>query len=218
MFNQATNEDTLRKLVDDCDGVFGTMQQAIDEMGVPRLKSTRPVASYKGQLTLGNPAEYDSAMCIDVERYPRTMIRRPLTASQFTQRTDASSTHSSVTMPPEAEDIDMAGSDPNGLTTVRNARTYQVRDDDAPGGKRDVERDDLAKGYSYGSTAVPIAESEWNVTKLETQAGLEVIGFIPWDRVSHPQSLCNNEPPKGVAVRTLHAHVGVMHHYCAEDK
>ena len=80
---------------------------------------------------------------------------------------------------PEASDTGMAGSDPNGLTSVKNARTYQVRDDDAPGGKRDVEYDELAKGYAYGSTAVPIAESEWNVTKLETQAGLEIIGFIP---------------------------------------
>lgn len=159
------------------------MQQAIDEMGVPRTKSTRPVASYKGQLTLGNPLEYESAMCIDVERYPRTMIRRPPTASQYTQRTDLSSTPSSATVVPANADIAMADSDPNGLTAIRNARTYQVQDDEAPGGKRDVDREELAKGYAYGSTAVPIAESEWNVTKLETQAGLDVIGFIPWDRV-----------------------------------
>ena len=167
------------------------MQQAIDEMGVPRLKSTRPVASYKGQLTLGNPHEYVSAMCIDIERYPRTMVRKPLTASQFTQRTDYSSPQSSATLLPEAHDVEMEGSDPNGLTTVRSSRTYQVRDDDAPGGKKDLEREDLAKGYAYGSTAVPIAESEWNVTKLETQAGLEIIGFIPWDRVSN-RDIYNN--------------------------
>ena len=160
------------------------MQQAIDEMGVPQLKSTRPVASYKGQLTLGNPVEYDSAMCIDIERYPRTMIRKPLTASQYTEGIDHSTTRSSARMLPEAQDIEMVDSDPNGLTLIRNARTCQIKDDHAPGGKRDVDRDELAKGYSYGSTAVPIAVSEWNVTKLETQAGLEIIGFIPWDRVS----------------------------------
>lgn len=77
----------------------------------------------------------------------------------------------------------MAGSDVNGLTSVRSARSYQVKDDEAPGGKRDVDREELAKGYAYGSTAVPIAESEWNVTKLETQAGFEIVGFIPWSRV-----------------------------------
>ena len=169
--------------MNDCDGVFGTMQQAIEEMVVPRLKSTRPVASYKGQLTLGNPAEYDSAMCIDVERYPRTMIRRPPSASQYIQRSDLISPQSSATMLSGDGDAAMAGLDMSGLTSVRNARSYQVKDPEAPGGKRDVDREELAKGYAYGSTAVPIAESEWNVTKLETQAGFEIIGFIPWNRV-----------------------------------
>ena len=183
----------LKALVEDCDGVFGTMQQAIEELGTPRLKTTRPVPSYKGQLTLGDPEHYDSALCIDVERYPRVMVRRPLTASQFVQRSDLSngqvSTQSSATMMPDGDGADPGPAQPDGnnLTTVRNARTYQVLDEEAPGGKRDVSRDDLAKGYEYGRTAVHISESELNVTKLETQPGLEIIGFIPWSTVSdHP--------------------------------
>ena len=164
------------------------MQQAIDELGIPRLKTTRPVSSYRGQLTLGNPEDYDTALCIDVERFPRTMVRRPLTASQFVQRTDISSGHmsaqSAAMPPPDAEDIAMAGAEVNGLTSVKSARTYQVKDEEAPGGKRDVDRDELARGYAYGSTAVHISESEWNVTKLETQAGLEIIGSVPRETVS----------------------------------
>lgn len=168
------------------------MQQAIDELGVPRLKATRPVNSYRGQLTLGDPEQYDTAMCIDVERFPRTMIRRPLTASQFVQRSDHlngnASTQSSSTVIPDVQDSGLPGSEVNPLTSVRSARTYQVKDEEAPGGKRDVDREDLARGYSYGSTAVHISESEWNVTKLETQAGLGIIGFIPRDTVSLPGS------------------------------
>ena len=164
------------------------MQQAIDELGVPRLKATRPVNSYRGPLTLGDAEQYESAMCIDVERFPRTMVRRPLTASQFVQRSELSngnaSTQSSATVLPDDQDSEQPRADANGLATVRNARTYQVKDEEAPGGKRDVDRDDLAKGYAYGSTAVHISESEWNVTKLETRAGLEIIGFIPRDTVS----------------------------------
>lgn len=187
-FEKLTNEGTLKALVEDCNGIFGTMREAIEELGVPRLKYTRPVPSYKGQLTLGDPEKYDSALCIDVERYPRVMIRRPLSASQFVQRTDVSngqaSTQSSATALPDA-DARGAGNDLNSLTSVRNALSYQVPDETAPGGKRDVNRDDLAKGYEYGRTAVHISESDLNVTKLETQAGLEIIGFIPWDTVSH---------------------------------
>ena len=186
-FEKLTNEGTFKALVEDCGGVIGTMLEAIEELGIPRLKTTRPVASYKGQLTLGNPDLYDSALCIDVERYPRIMIRRPLTASQFVQRTDLananSSLQSSATALPDADGVD-SGTDPNVLTSVRNARSYQVPDQAAPGGKRDVNRDDLAKGYEYGRTAVHISESDLNVTKLETQAGLEVIGFIPWETVN----------------------------------
>lgn len=119
------------------------------------------------------------------------MIRRPLSASQYVQRTDLSngqaSTQSSATMLPDADgDIAMTQGDQNALTSVRNARTYQVLDEEAPGGKRDVSREDLAKGYEYGRTAVHISESDLNVTKLETHAGLDIIGFVPWATVSLP--------------------------------
>lgn len=154
------------------------MKQAIDELSVPRLKTTRLVNSYYGQLTIGDPYEYESALCIHVERFPRTAVRRPLTASQFVQRTDLSSGHARRQTPAALSP------DANGLTSVRSARTYQVKDEEAPGGKRDVDRDDLARGYAYGSTAVHISESEWNVTKLETTAGFDIIGFIPWETVS----------------------------------
>ena len=180
---------TLKSLVGDCEGVFGTLKQAIEELGVPRLKSTRPVNSYKGQLTLGDPEKYKSALCIDVERYPRTMIRRPLTASRFVQRSNLSngigSAQSSAIAMPDGDGQESAFPklNPNDLTTVRNARTYQVPDENAPGRKRDVDRDDLAKGYEYGRTAVHISETDQNVTKLETHAGLEIIGFIPWTMV-----------------------------------
>ena len=145
------------------------------------------MASYKGQLTLGDPVEYQTACCIDVERYPRTMIRRPLTASRFVQRSstanESGSAGSSVTLP-DADNLDtVPHADPNSLTLVRSARTYQIPDESAPGGKKDVDREQLAKGYEYGRTAVHISESDEIVTKLETQAGLEIIGFIPWSSV-----------------------------------
>ena len=191
---KAANEATFKTLVEDCDGVFGTMQQAIDELGTPRLKLTRPVPSYKGLLTLGDPSKYESALCIDVERYPRIMIRRPMTASQFVQRSDLSnkneSPQSSATV--QADGDPLAGlmqGDLNSLTNVKNARTYQVMDEEAPGGKKDVGRDDLAKGYEYGRTAVHISESDLNVTRLETQAGLEILGFIPWSNYDRYMSM-----------------------------
>lgn len=165
------------------------MAQAVEELGMPRLKLTRPVPSYKDQLTLGDYNQYDTAMSIDVERYPRTSIKRAPSASQFVQRSDFSnghaSTQSSATIVPDGDSAEAgpSASNPNGLTVVRNARTYQVADENAAGGKRDVGQDDLAKGYEYGRTAVHISESDLSVTKLDTHAALEILGFIPWANV-----------------------------------
>ncbi|MCJ1432282.1 ATP-dependent DNA helicase II subunit 2 [Xylographa pallens] len=192
---KAENEAILKSLADSCDGVFGTLAQAIEELGIPRLKMTRPVNSYKDQLTLGDPEQYDTAMSIDVERFPRTMIRRPASASQYVHRTDLSnrqaSVSSSATILP---DVDALGGEPsapntNGLAAVRNARSYQVEDDTAPGGKRDVTRDELAKGYEYGRTAVHISESDESITSLDTKAALEIVGFIPWNSYDRYMSM-----------------------------
>ena len=71
----------------------------------------------------------------------------------------------------------------NDLTSVKSTRTYRVNDPTAPGGRRDVDREVLARGYEYGSTAVPISESEENVTNFETKQSFSIIGFIPSDKV-----------------------------------
>jgi ATP-dependent DNA helicase 2 subunit 2 len=66
---------------------------------------------------------------------------------------------------------------------VRSAYSYTVFDADAPGGKKDVARDNLAKGFEYGRTVVPISESDENITKLESEAAMEIMGFVPNDKV-----------------------------------
>ena len=168
----------MQKLVDQTNGLIGTMQQAIEELGTPRLKSTRPVPSYKGQLTLGNAGKSDAAMCIDVERYPRVMVRRPAAASNMFLPSDKGKTsaHSSSTVQ-NGTQSGQADSKPSDAPL--GSRMYQVEDAKAENGKRRVSRDDLARGYEYGRTAVHISESDLNVTKLETQAGMEIMGFVP---------------------------------------
>lgn len=171
------NEQVLKTLCEDCNGAFGTLAQAVEELGVPRLKSTRPVHSFKGYLTLGNPEQYESAMAIDVERYPKTFVARPPSASKFVIRSDMApgeATQSTATL--------LNGDPGDGLAAVKNAMTYQIEDPEAPGGKRDIERDELAKGYEYGRTAVYIEEADRNVTTYETTQGLDVIGFVAKDQ------------------------------------
>lgn len=160
------------------------MAQAISELGTPRVKVVNSMPNYKGWMTLGDPESSASTMRIEVQRYPRIMIAKAPSASQFALRRDPKNTEaslqSSVTMTADAGADGTAGLD---LTAVRSNRTYQVEDTRAAGGKRDVDRDTLAKGYEYGRTAVHISETDENVTTLETKAGLEILGFVPSDKV-----------------------------------
>ncbi|RDW57523.1 ATP-dependent DNA helicase 2 subunit KU80 [Aspergillus mulundensis] len=186
---KAANEALLRTVSEQCDGVFGTLEQAVEEMATPRVKAVRPVASFKGFLQLGNPEEYDTAVRIPVERYPRTMVAKPPTASQFVLRSNTASGEEgqeSATVVPESQP-----EDGSSLTNVRNLRTYQVNDESAPGGKIDIERDELAKGYEYGRTAVHISETDENITRLETTAALELVGFIQSERYERYMHLSN---------------------------
>ncbi len=170
------NEEILKGLVEKCEkGVFGTAAEAVHDISMPRTKEYRPYATFKGQLTLGDPYNYDTGLAIDVERYFRTKIAKPPTASSYV----VAEMQGEVGV----EDIDME--DVNLTTTgetldsVKNQRTYRVDDPSAPGGKRDVDRDDLAMGYEYGRTAVAISESDQNVTKLETTPCFTILGFLP---------------------------------------
>lgn len=168
------NEAALKMFVEQCGGNYGTMAEAIGELGHPRVKETRPVPSYKGSLTLGDPREYpDTAMVIDVERYPRTAVRRPQTASSFVVKSAADSSDETMGGTNEAQ----PGGD--GLIGLRNEVEYCLAERDAEGNPLTVAGDDLARGYEYGKTAVHISESDEGVTKLETIAGMEILGFIP---------------------------------------
>ncbi|KAK3990634.1 ATP-dependent DNA helicase [Cladorrhinum sp. PSN332] len=170
------NEETLQKLVEACEnGVYGTMQQAVEELVVPRLKTVRPFKAYDGPLTLGDPSKYESAISINVERYFKTKRATPPSATTVVINPDRGFTQSQAL---DDEDVEMVGTEFSG---VKHMRTYKVNDPDAPGGKLDVPFEELAKGYQYGRTVVPFSESDMSITKYETTKSFTIIGFIPFD-------------------------------------
>ncbi|KAF1919022.1 ATP-dependent DNA helicase II subunit 2 [Ampelomyces quisqualis] len=172
------NEQTLKGFVEECDGMFGTLAEAIDQLQTPRLKETRPVPSFKGQLTLGDPEHYDSTLTIDVERYPCTMIARAPTASSFAMRTDLGDGSAAATSAQSSNTITGEDHPMTDLSAVRHQRVYQVENLEEPGTKKNVETEDLERGYEYGRTAVHISESDMNAVKLPTDQSLSLIGFV----------------------------------------
>ena len=153
--------------------------EAIDEIDTPRVKSVKPYKTYDGVLTLGDPKKFPAAMSINVERYFKTHLARPLGASTVVVKPEQAMTSQSTHTVSAGDEMDGVE-----FSAVKQARSYKVNDPNAPGGKRDVEFESLAKGFEYGRTAVHISESEHNVTKLETQKSFSIVGFIPRDRVS----------------------------------
>lgn len=157
-------------------GTFGTIAEAIDELDIPVVKLPRPYKSYEGTLTLGDPEGGQAAVVIGVERYYKTHKATPISASTVVFKTETG----------ESETMDGVE-----FGAVKQARTYKVNDPGAPGGKKDVEFESLAKGYEYGRTAVHISESEHNITKLETTKDFSILGFLEQENVSStlPHSL-----------------------------
>lgn len=182
---QKKNEKVLQDLVSKCNNAqFATIAEAIDELDEPRLKPVRPYKSYDGQLTLGDPDDpkHPTPMTINVERYFKTKLARPITASSVILSTGKDG--SSQAQPAQDEDAMEGVESTADYAAVKHARTYKINDPDAPGGKKDVEFEELAKGYEYGRTAVHISESEWNITKLETTKSFTILGFIPAEKAS----------------------------------
>ncbi|GAP87748.1 putative ATP-dependent DNA helicase 2 subunit 2 [Rosellinia necatrix] len=171
------NEEVLRDLVDRCDGLYGTIAEAISELETPRVKSIKPYKTYDGLLTLGDPNVHRDAMSINVERYFKTHKAVVPPASRVIMKTESDGD-------PDGGAGAAGGDEMQGVeltatfSAVKDARTYKVNDPDAPGGKRDVDRDELAKGYEYGRTAVHISESDYNITKIETSKSFSIVGFI----------------------------------------
>lgn len=164
-------------------------------MEIPRTKQVRSAATFKGNLQLGDPQQYKTAISIPVERYYRTYIAKPPTASSFALRSDVAasqdnpeSVKSSVTFG-ATEGTQSQSGDGNTLTPIRPVRTYQIKDEDSPGGKVEIEKEDLAKGYEYGRTAVHISETDEAITTLKALAAIELVGFV------QSPIVCVDEPP-----------------------
>lgn len=125
---------------------------------------------------MGDYNQYpSSALFIDVERYTRTKrAAAPSASSYAVSRTAA--THG------YQEDTEMTD---RPLAAVKNRRDYHVVDENADEGKAIVDRGELAKGYYYGSTAVPFGEATEAETRFQSTESFSIIGFIPDDNVCH---------------------------------
>src|SRR5262245_32140832 len=97
-----------------CEGTFATMSEVISSLSHPRVKKVRPVPSYRGTLSIGDPTQFDDSISIDVERYPRTKKASAPSASRYAPAK-------------EGDGVQDPGSQG---TSVALQRTYKIKKED----------------------------------------------------------------------------------------
>ncbi|EKM60439.1 uncharacterized protein PHACADRAFT_82428 [Phanerochaete carnosa HHB-10118-sp] len=178
------NEEFYHTLVGTLDnGVVGNCTAAIEEISRPESKQTRsqPSASV---LRLGDVENHpEEAIEINVKISKCTALVRPKSFKKFARIGD--------------EDIEMQNPGDDSEPTVEYGQlTREIRYAFDPSGRRDdeeadrdaeeetekkddlqdVEKEELIRGYKYGSSFVPVPEN--NFPKLETKRGMEICGFF----------------------------------------
>lgn len=189
-FQQAQNEATLRSFTQDCEGDFGCLNQAVEELSIPRPKAPpRSMNTFKGgHLSLGDTENYDTALSINVQRFYRTYQARAPTASAFTVAVKDEDENPTASGASKEAKPDQGAH--QSLAPVKHSMTWSVPDQEASEGKRDVEKDVCVTAYEYGRTAVPISQADENITKLETTIGLQLLGFLSADKVLEKKNYC----------------------------
>ncbi|GJE94221.1 ku80-like protein [Phanerochaete sordida] len=175
------NEEFYHSFVDTLDnGVVGNCAVAIEEISRPEAKQTKsqPSASV---LRLGDAENHpEEAFEINVKICKCTALVRPKSFKKFAKI---------------SEDVEMRDPDDDEEPTVEYGQlnreirysydpTERPDDEDAEeddddkkkGEPQDVEKEELVRGYKYGTSFVPVPEN--NFPKLETKRGMEICGFF----------------------------------------
>lgn len=159
-----SNKENLVALCDTLGGesVSGSCEEAIYSISIPRPKQVRPIKTFFGMLKLGNSDNFgnDRTINISVEVYPFVRKALPPSSTSYFQ------------------------SEKGELRTVKYVRDYFIVNPDEPDEKQEIEKNELASGYRFGTEIVTFNEEDKIILKgVATSAGLEVIGFISSKKV-----------------------------------
>lgn len=166
-------------MCDTTDGIFATYAEVAESLNTPRIKPVRPVTTFRGSLTIGDPQKFANTIEISVERYPKTKQAKTPSASKFSV---AAETHSVIAQASQVGTHGEGGDDEARPThQVLPSRTYKLQD-----GEELADNSQLEKGYAYGKTVVPISRADEDFLQFETTASLQILGFVDADTVRIP--------------------------------
>ncbi|CAG8548686.1 7781_t:CDS:2, partial [Scutellospora calospora] len=157
------NESFFNNITKKCQqATIFSMEETLKQLSKPHIRTVRPVAAFKGALTL-NDAKISpkSSLTINVEMYYRTTKVRPTAATKYSALAEAS-----TNINQKAFDINMS-------------RTYTISVlDNDKNEAVEVPREDLNRAYSLGKTLIPVNEADEETFTMTTSKSMEIIGFI----------------------------------------
>jgi ATP-dependent DNA helicase 2 subunit 2 len=191
--NQRENEKFFHKFTAIIpNSIVGTLSFALEEVRKPEMKNTRSTLM-SNILRLGNPDISPlEAIEIPVKTSKCTAFARPKSWKRFAPR---------ESNPEDEMDVDSAptqnGARKSVWAELKTRTEFHVENDeqgDEDNGNEDmdvddvkksgakVEKEQLVRGYKYGSSYVPCPDD--NFAKLSTHMGISICGFISVDNVS----------------------------------
>jgi len=196
--NQRENEIFFQKFTSIIpNSIVGTLSFALDEVRKPEMKETRSTLM-NNILRLGDPGNNPlEALEIPIKTSKCTAFARPKSWKRFAPRESNPADEMDVDTAPTQNDIRKTvwaelkmrtefhvEHDEQGNVDNGNDEDMDVDVDDVKKSGAKVEREQLVRGYKYGSSYVPCADD--NFAKLSTHMGISICGFFSADNVSTP--------------------------------
>jgi ATP-dependent DNA helicase 2 subunit 2 len=212
--NQCENESFFHKFAAIIpNSIVGPLSFALDEVRKPEMKETRSTLM-NNILRLGDPGNNPlEAFEIPVKTSKCTAFARPKSWKRFAPRESDPADEMDVDSAPAQDgarktawaelkmrtefhvEHDEQGDEDNG-----NEEDMDVDDAKKSGAK--VEKEQLVRGYKYGSSYVPCADD--NFAKLSTHMGISICGFFSAVNVSTHSLFIFLMMTPAVPERTLH--------------
>ncbi|XP_065185037.1 X-ray repair cross-complementing protein 5-like [Sycon ciliatum] len=144
---QVAGEAVLTRVLQQASGESVSFQNAIEVLSFFKKRQTKQTSTFRGCIEIGSDTK------INVWSYLRVKSVKP---SSF-KRMSA---------------VSQAAAQPGAMKVMMD-RSYHLNDED----ETEVEKADLAKGYRFGKTIVPMLKIDEQAMKFTTTKSMKVLGF-----------------------------------------
>ena len=140
------------------------------------MRTVNPVTTFKGALELGSPEMYGDALSFPIERYPYTK-------KAVAPRATRISVPAVKLMQEQQKTSNQGGQnrvigEPLRKIGVKTERIFKIPSSEEDGIAKEVTVDDLERGYSFGSTIVPLSKEHEDALSLDTVSSFQIHSFI----------------------------------------